>query len=64
MSIQKNTAYKINPEFDTTEFTYFLAELNKNGAYFHIIKPDGSECENWAWFNQVEINDGVLIESK
>ena len=62
MKIAKNIAYKINPEFEESDATYFLAETAKDGAYFHKINENGKEVTNRAWFNATEIEDGVLVE--
>ena len=63
MSFKPNTAYKINPEFEQNDARYYLAEIGKNGAFFHKVNDDGYEPENWSYFTEAEINDNILIEA-
>jgi hypothetical protein len=61
-NLDKNKLYKINPEIDEWEIdTYKVASIEKDGVYFHRFVDNKHEASEWAWFNNIEIED--LVEA-
>ena len=56
-------AYRINPEFEKdNKDIYYYAEEATDGAYFHRFIDGHEESSEWAYFKNIEIDEGVLIE--
>jgi hypothetical protein len=65
MKFSKGLTYKISDEFDNNDSDLFsFAEQGESGSYFHryVYGDKNVIDDNLAYFNNVEIADGVLVE--
>ena len=62
MTLNKETTYTVNPEFDNTDKdTYKLDSEAIGGAFFHRYVDGKHEASELAWFNAAELDQGVLV---